>query len=268
MAKFTGVLLASDLDGTLIDDGRRLPGANRDALRYFMEGGGLFSVSTGRTPLGFEVMRPYIPVNAPCIMGNGSVLYDLTARRALDEWPLDNAFLPCIENLAADFPSLSVELHGPNDMFVWRHNAESQRHFDILEVPYTEVGSLREVPHPWYKCVLLGDAESFAAAAKMFRAKYGSRYPSAFSTSWLFEIFSPLAGKGNALERLVERLGIERRHVYAAGDQQNDWDMMGRFTSFAPSSGDPATVARAAYTVRGNNEGAIAGVIEILDNMY
>jgi len=166
------------------------------------------------------------------------------------------------------FPALAVELHHPDGMYVWRHNEVSQKHFDVLSVPYTEVGSLREVPKPWYKCVLLGDPDDFTAAAACFQSKYGSLYPSAFSTSWLFEIFSPLAGKGNALERLTERLGVGTRHVYVAGDQQNDWDMMGRFTSFAPESGDPATVKRADYTVRGNNQGAIAGVIEILDNIY
>jgi hypothetical protein len=266
MAKFTGVLLASDLDGTLIDDARRLPDANRAALRYFMAGGGLFTVATGRTPLGFEVIRPGIPVNAPCVMGNGSLLYDTAAGRALDEWPLDDGILPCAEDIAAAFPDLAIELHIPGAMYVWRHNASSQKHFDVLNVPFTEVGSLREIPKPWYKCVFLGD--DITAAAGLFQLRYGGRYPSAFSTSWLFEIISPLAGKGKALERLAERLGVERRHVYVAGDQQNDWDMMDRFTSFAPENGDPATVERAAYTVRGNNEGAIAGVIEVLDKLY
>jgi hypothetical protein len=266
MSKFTGVLLASDLDGTLIDDDRRLPEANRGALRYFMENGGRFAVSTGRTPLGFEVLRPHIPVNAPCIMGNGSVLYDTAAGKALDEWPLDDTFLPCAEDIAAGFPNLAVELHTPDAMYVWRHNASSRKHFDVLKVPFTEVGSLGEVPRPWYKCVMLGD--DMAVAAALFREKYGDLYASAFSTSWLFEIFSFLAGKGNALAHLAKRLGIERRHVYAAGDQQNDWDMMDRFTSFAPISGDPETVARADYQVRGHNEGAIAGAIEKLNELY
>ena len=57
MGKFTGVLLASDFDNTIVDTassfrgGQDMPAPSAktlEALRYFMENGGAFTVATGR----------------------------------------------------------------------------------------------------------------------------------------------------------------------------------------------------------------------------
>lgn len=42
MKKFDGMLLACDMDGTLLDNDRQISEANIQALRYFTEQGGLF----------------------------------------------------------------------------------------------------------------------------------------------------------------------------------------------------------------------------------
>ena len=57
MGKFTGILLASDFDNTLVytEEALRtgrpvppMPERNREALEYFMAEGGRFSIATGR----------------------------------------------------------------------------------------------------------------------------------------------------------------------------------------------------------------------------
>lgn len=50
MNKFEGMLLACDMDGTLLDSSRRISERNERALRYFTEEGGRFSLATGRAP--------------------------------------------------------------------------------------------------------------------------------------------------------------------------------------------------------------------------
>ena len=42
MNKFEGMLLACDMDGTLLDSSRRISERNERALRYFTEEGALF----------------------------------------------------------------------------------------------------------------------------------------------------------------------------------------------------------------------------------
>ena len=93
MGKFTGVLLASDYDNTLLDtesarrsggEAPRVSERNQAALRYFMEQGGRFAVATGRALAALEHFVDEIPMNAPAIICNGAALYDFSAREYLD----------------------------------------------------------------------------------------------------------------------------------------------------------------------------------------
>ena len=49
MKIFEGCLLVSDLDGSFFGSGTSLPQRNLDAVRYFMDNGGLFTIATGRS---------------------------------------------------------------------------------------------------------------------------------------------------------------------------------------------------------------------------
>jgi len=90
MGKFTGVLLASDFDNTLIYTERALrtgspvpplSEANRNALEYFMAEGGLFAIATGRALPAFMNYAPQVPMNAPGVVCNGAMLYDFEEQR-------------------------------------------------------------------------------------------------------------------------------------------------------------------------------------------
>ena len=93
MGKFTGVLLASDFDNTLIytEEALRtgapvppLPERNREALVYFMAQGGRFAVSTGRALAAFLKYAELVPMNAPGVVCNGAALYDFQTGEYLE----------------------------------------------------------------------------------------------------------------------------------------------------------------------------------------
>ena len=46
--KFEGILITTDLDGTLLNDEHIIPKENLDAIEYFKENGGYFTFITGR----------------------------------------------------------------------------------------------------------------------------------------------------------------------------------------------------------------------------
>ena len=62
MGKFDGILLVSDLDGTLLTNDKRLSEENREAIDRFVEEGGIFTFATGRTTYGMRVvLEQYTP---------------------------------------------------------------------------------------------------------------------------------------------------------------------------------------------------------------
>ncbi len=82
MKKFEGMILACDMDGTLLDNNRQISTRNQQALCYFTQEGGRFSLATGRAPQAIERYIPQLPFNAPYSLLNGSLILDETASRA------------------------------------------------------------------------------------------------------------------------------------------------------------------------------------------
>ena len=83
MLKFNKVLLASDFDNTLVytqgalERGEDIPpmsARNREAVEYFIQNGGYFSISTGRALPAFARYAKDLPCNAPCVIANGAAL--------------------------------------------------------------------------------------------------------------------------------------------------------------------------------------------------
>ena len=109
MGKFTGVLLASDFDDTLVGDSCVLSPANRAALERFTGEGGIFTVSTGRAKRTFAPYAHTVPINAPVILSNGAMLYDFAADRVVVDLPLP-------ETAADDLTALSWALSATTGM--------------------------------------------------------------------------------------------------------------------------------------------------------
>ena len=83
MGIFTGVLLTSDFDNTMIytEEALRtgapvppLSAENRRALEYFMAEGGRFAIATGRALAAFIKYADVVPMNAPGVVCNGAAL--------------------------------------------------------------------------------------------------------------------------------------------------------------------------------------------------
>ena len=85
---FRDILLVSDLDGTLIGDAFQVPERNQIALRRFQQEGGRFAIATGRALDSAARYAHLTSPNAPCIVLNGTMIYDFDHSKILWEHPL------------------------------------------------------------------------------------------------------------------------------------------------------------------------------------
>ena len=61
--KFSGILLVSDIDGTLVEAPASIPPRNIAAAQRFTERGGRFAIATGRSVLSTKQFVDQLPVN-------------------------------------------------------------------------------------------------------------------------------------------------------------------------------------------------------------
>lgn len=282
MGKFSGVLIASDYDNTItytepsLKNGTPPPPVspeNRAAIEYFMSGGGVFSVATGRALPSFDRVRGSIPFNGPAILFNGAAVYDYSAGKYLR-----TAFLPPeaaanVRQVLDAFPSLAVEIyHDDNTIHAVRANALSRRRLHLTHAPTEEVSSLSQVPQPFSKLVfpsedtaVLDAVESFIASQPWSRELSVMR-----SAEFLLECTARGADKGGMTAFLAEYLSISPEHLYCIGDHANDVSMLQRARiPFAPANAiDVVKQVPGVHVLPHCTENAVAAMIAELDRLY
>ena len=91
-----------------------------------------------------------------------------------------------------------------------------------------------------------------------------------FSAPLLLELTAKNSHKGGSALWLADYLGVDREHLYCVGDNQNDIPMMeAAKIGFAPvTCSSSVREWGGARLVRGCDDGCVASVIEILDELY
>ena len=112
MADFSDILLTVDYDRTLTSPDSVVPERNIEAIRYFMEHGGTFTVNTGRS---IPMARPFmdtVPVNAPLLLYNGSAAYDVEKQTFTFVHNIDLDMWETLRKVQNAFPDMVVEVQG------------------------------------------------------------------------------------------------------------------------------------------------------------
>lgn len=280
MGKFTGVLLASDFDNTLVyteealRSGQSVPelsAKNRAALEYFMAEGGRFSVATGRALAAFLLYADKVPMNAPGIVCNGAALYDYEKKEYLETNMLDALARERGQQVLTAFPAVAAEAyHIDNVIHCVQPNEVTRQHIRITRVTVTESADLLHVPLPLGKLLFEGERETLERALAFMRQRgWDADYELIFSGKSLLEMTVKGANKGGMVRRLAAHLGISMEHVYCAGDEANDLSMLtAAARGFAPANCIEAVRASGATIVSHAREDAMADIIAILDRIY
>ncbi len=263
---FNGLLLVSDLDGTLITDTFEMPSRNSEAARAFMAGGGLFAFATGRTRDSAGAFRDRVPVNAPCILLNGSAIYDYGSGRLL--W---GTFLPetaedLMTAVMARFPDFCAEVL-TDDVNYIVYDRDGQADEAIRRAPKRFVRKeLSEVPRGVWRKVFFAGPEARMDELQTFADSLpNGGWDFVCSSPRFLEALPRGVSKGNAVLRLSAMLGIDRTHICAIGDYFNDLELLKTAAfSGAPANAPPAIQKAADVTVGPAFSGAVADFIGIL----
>ncbi len=264
--KFSGCLIASDYDGTLYNSEGVITQQVRDKIAYFIANGGRFTVSTGRTIRGFHAYEPSY-INAPVLLANGSTAYDYGDDKLCFMNPVGEEIFDALRDIANEFSDVSIEMYSYSESFVINKSEVSHHHFTAQSIIYAAVSDPSEAKPPWQKVMIFAGDKS--AEVQQY---IGQKWPEVHflpTTGDYIEIMQQGVDKGTGLFRLADCLNIQHDKVFAVGDGFNDAEMLfAAKIGFVPKNGSPQALAAADMVVRSNDDGAVAHVIEILDEIF
>jgi len=266
MKKFEGLLFATDLDGTLLRSDKTISKENLQAIRYFMDEGGIFTFMTGRIPIGAEpVLKQFTP-NAPFGCINGGGIYDNAKGEMLWFLSLPQDVMELVEMVDKELPEMGIEANLADKIYFCKKSRASEKHrtdehFPDLTCPYTEV------TEPIAKILFAGDEIYMEPLAKLLQAHSRAKdFDFVRSDKEYYEILPKGASKGNALKRLAQILEIDLSRTIAAGDNDNDISLLqAAGISFAVANASVGAKEVADYITVSNEDHAIKKIIEDLD---
>jgi hydroxymethylpyrimidine pyrophosphatase-like HAD family hydrolase len=269
---FSDILLAVDFDRTLTAPDSSVPVRNLEAIRYFTENGGAFTVNTGRSAAMFKRYMAHLGVNVPYLLYNGSAAYN----SADGMFSLLHPILLDLETTMAQvcqaFPHLNVELQGMDAHYCfnaagdWHGFYEEQccEHLDAapgldygLFLKFSVFGALHA---PYVSDLYTGTEEELAQiteAQNRLHQMFGDKVEIFRPAPRILDIHAKGVSKINAARALQKQLG--RKILVCVGDAENDVSMLdGADYAFVP--GD-AILKNRYETVCDCADGAVADVI-------
>ena len=272
MALFSDVLLTVDYDRTLTAPDSTIPERNIQAIRYFIENGGAFTVNTGRSVPMTRVFRDIVPVNAPLLLYNGSAAYDLTENRLTFCHAIDLDLWETVRRCEALFPDLTVEVQGIDAHYrfsenpMWDAFSDHQLCARGFAQPGDDLG-------PFLKFTLYGEfrdvtvADMFNGsveekrrmddAEETLHREFGHKCEVFRAATRIIDIHAKGVSKARSARELQAHLG--RKFLVCIGDANNDLPMMyDADYAYAPADG---IIADKFETVCKCADGAVADVI-------
>ena len=247
------LLLACDIDGTILDPDGHLRPRVRDALRVVAGAGVIVLLASGRSPWGMRGLCSELGLRGPQITMHGGLIVSPITGDVLHASPLSDTDVRRHVEFAHGL-GLEVFCTHPEG-----YRAEVPPSPALLEVvapstavggpPFEVVPSLAGSagPRP-IRTVLVTPPGRAVEARAAALGRFGDAYSLVWSDDIALELLAPGVNKGAALRLVAERHGVRMDAVAAIGDAPNDIEMLrcaGRSAAMAsapPDVRDAATL--------------------------
>lgn len=267
MKTFEGCVLISDFDGTLIDAQGVISQQNIEAIKNFVEGGGLFCGATGRTQSNLGSHLDGLPVVAPWILYNGAAIYDFEKNRFLFTEPLNREMLrPLVRSIMETFENINTQVFTERMLYLVNPNGQPDVLLEAEGQPH-EKRAMEEIKEPWLKMLFRGGKEELKAIEAILEAQLDkSQFRYFYSGDAYLEVTEANVSKGRGLQALRTILRERTKCILAIGDYYNDVEMLKWADVGAAPANAPEDIRELADVVtKDHNDHAVADLIQWLE---
>jgi Cof subfamily protein (haloacid dehalogenase superfamily) len=263
------LMIASDVDGTLLDDDEAISERTRAAVRAAIAAGVTFVLATGRPPRWIEPVVDALGFAPIAVCANGAVVYDPAEDRIVSARTLSPDLLGELAEIATNVipgAGLAVERVGAR-----AHDAATPQFVSSpgyehawLNPDNTEVSLQDLLSAPAVKLLIRRPgARSHDMAAALAR-HVDTQGDITYSTNnGLVEVVPSGISKASGVAEVAGPLGIAAEDVVAFGDMPNDVPMLvWAGHGVAMGNGHPEALAVANEITAPNNDDGVARVLE------
>ena len=262
-------LIASDVDGTLLNDDEAITERTRAAVGAAVSGGATFVLATGRPPRWIAPVVDALGFAPMAVCANGAVIYDPASDRIVSARTLSPEALGALAEVATRVipgAGLAVERIGRS-----AHDAATPQFISSpgyehawLNPDNTEVSLEDLLSAPAVKLLIRkAGARSDDMAAALAKHVHLDGDITYSTNNGLVEVVPPGISKATGVEEIARPFGIAADDIVAFGDMPNDVPMLvwvGH--GVAMGNAHPDALAAANEVTAPNTDDGVARVLE------
>lgn len=277
-------LIASDMDGTLLNDEHMISDENLKAIRKAQEMGRHFTIVTGRD---YGAVKSYLEecnLKCECILSNGAEYRDVNGNVIESVYMNKNSVKIVFDIL--NEAGLCIQLMTNNGSYITNKESDKQAiidRFKLFNPKMTEEEviefvknfhkqrGMKEIDNVYeilesdvevLKIVTFDNDKKLIARLKEKLKESTSDLAVASTFSNDIEISDIEAQKGLILAKTIKKMGIDKNEVIVLGDSFNDYSMFTEFeNSYAMENAIPEIKEIAKYITDTNNNDGVAKAI-------
>jgi Cof subfamily protein (haloacid dehalogenase superfamily) len=263
------LLIASDVDGTLLDDDENVTPRTRAVVHAAVAAGAQFVLATGRPPRWVPQVADALGIAPMAVCANGAVLYDSATDRIVAARTLSSEVLAELAEMATRLipgAGLAVERVGrtAHDAATPQFVSSPGYEHAWLNPDNTEVSLADLLSAPAIKLLIRKPGARSGDMAAVLAKHVGLQGDITYSTNnGLIEVMPLGISKATGVEEVARPLGIAAEDVVAFGDMPNDVPMI-RWAGLGVAMGnaDPEVMEAADEVTTPNTDDGLARVLE------
>lgn len=260
-------LIALDMDGTLLNDDKKVSEKTKEALRKAKELGVYVVLASGRPIDGllkFLEELDLLGEDDYVLSYNGCLVQKTKSREAVCEVTIKGSDLKYLKELA-DEAGLNIHafskekgLITPKENKYTSYEAK-QNFINFYIDDFKGIKDNDEI----IKVMMIDEPEILDEGIRKLPKEIYEKYTVAKSTPFFLEFLNKESSKGVGIKLLAEHLGIKKEEVIAVGDEMNDFSMI-EYAGLGVAMGNACDKIKeiANYVTDTNNDDGVAKVIE------
>ena len=249
-------LIASDMDGTLLDENGQVPPETFDLILALREHGVRFVASSGRRYDRLCDFFSPVKDRMDFVASNGAQVFADGVQ--IDREVYSHLAIRRLAKTVAMFPNMHLALFDRTKSYLLDDEDKFVREVD-KDLPNVE--RIYELPSPQVsiiKASIFCDDGNVMDNAYVLQRELGGLFTFAPSGSSYIDVMQPGISKASGIAQVMEYHGIDASEVMAFGDAMNDYEII-RFvgTGCAMANGRPALRAVADRVIGSNVEHAV-----------
>ncbi len=218
-------LIATDMDGTLLDDDKNLPSDFREMLDKVESMGIRFVIASGRSYSALTYLFGDLCDRLDFICDNGAYV-------VIDGKPHEPSIIPDksvkdIIRMCEETEKTSPVLCGENGIYYHKSAKEQfEKEVNNFYVNFSAVDNLYEIKDNIFKIAICDLLNPVCNSYLKMLDKFGNDFSIQVSGPLWMDIMNKKVDKGTALSAIKNKFGIKTSEVMAFGDYYNDISLL------------------------------------------